>query len=234
MTDPAFSDRPFVYRPNTSDQGMIWQVFSNKDYDIRRLGRGEELLAYWQGRATAGERPLIVDAGANIGAASVYFNREFPNAQIVAIEPDRGNFEILCKNTAGLPVYCHNAAVTSQPGRVRLHDPGLGHCGFRTGPLAAGMANTMVVESLQINQILESGPQNLYPFIVKIDIEGAEGELFSGGIEWIERTPLVIIELHDWLIPKGQTSRSFLRAVSELDRDFVYIGENIFSINNRL
>jgi len=234
MSGPAPADGRFVYRPNTTDAGMMWQVFHNQDYDIRRLRRGEELLAYWRARTELGERPLIVDAGANIGAAAVYFSRAFPNAQVVAIEPDRGNFDLLARNTAGLAVACRHAAVTARPGPVRLYDPGEGHCGFRTGPLAGGATDEAVVDSVQIAEIFASSPQGLYPFIVKIDIEGAEAELFSESIEWIERTPLIIIELHDWLIPKGLTSRNFLSAVAGLDRDFVYLGENVFSIAHRL
>ena len=72
------------------------------------------------------------------------------------------------------------------------------------------------------------------PFIVKIDIEGGEQDVFSGNTEWVARTPVLIIELHDWLIPKGGTSGPFLKCISALDRDFVYIGEAIFSIANDL
>jgi len=235
MSDRPEPARPFVYRPGSSDKGIIWQVFQNKDYDLRALRRGEELLAYWQSRSAAGERPLIVDAGANIGAASVYFCGEFPNARIVAIEPDRGNFDLLCRNTEGLPVTCHHAAVTARPGPVAVVDPGEGFCGFRTVPQAAGMVDAAaVVESIQLNVIFAARSPELYPFIVKIDIEGAEGELFSEAVEWIEQTPLVIVELHDWLMPKARTSRNFLRIVSGLDRDFVYLGENVFSIANTL
>ena len=51
---------------------------------------------------------------------------------------------------------------------------------------------------------------------MKIDIEGGEDDLFSGDLDWLERTPLVIIELHDWLFPNEPRSRNFLRAVSRL------------------
>jgi FkbM family methyltransferase len=40
----------------------------------------------------------IIDAGANIGLASVYFSQRFVNSTIVAIEPSKENFEILSKN----------------------------------------------------------------------------------------------------------------------------------------
>ena len=52
--------------------------------------------------------------------------------------------------------------------------------------------------------------------------------------DWLKKIPMVIIELHDWLLPKQRTSANFLKTVSELDRDFNIKGENIFSIKNTL
>jgi hypothetical protein len=70
------------------------------------------------------------------------------------------------------------------------------------------------------------------PFIVKIDIEGFEENLFEKNTEWLDKFPLLIIELHDWMIPKSANSQNFLRCVSKLNRDFIYINENVFSIKN--
>ena len=68
--------------------------------------------------------------------------------------------------------------------------------------------------------------------IAKIDIEGAETELFSQSTVWIDHFPLVIVELHDWMMPGQARSRAFLQAISSRDRDFVQIRENSFSIRN--
>jgi FkbM family methyltransferase len=234
MSEVLPADRPFVYRRNTSDEAVIRQIFHDRDYDLGRLRRGSELLAFWRSKAAAGLRPLIVDAGANIGASSVYFNQQFPDALIFAIEPDRENFEFLTRNVAGLPVSCCNGAVTSRPGRVKVVDTGAGNWGFRTTLMADGEVNASAVESVQVDRILDMYSRETYPLIVKIDIEGAEDELFSCNIEWLDRVPLIIIELHDWLLPKRRTSGNFLKAIAPLDRDFVCIGENIFSIDNSI
>ena len=88
---------------------------------------------------------------------------------------------------------------------------------------------------LSINSLVKDAEsKKLQPFIIKIDIEGFESELFSQNTEWIDRFPVLIIELHDWVRPKEKTSLTFLNAISKLDRDFVYVKENIFSISNRI
>ena len=48
---------------------------------------------------------------------------------------------------------------------------------------------------------------------------------------WMNRTPIIIIELHDWMLPGEGTSLPFLKQVAQLDREFIYIGENVFSIS---
>ena len=90
------------------------------------------------------------------------------------------------------------------------------------------------MKCITVNEIYASRSQDCSPFIVKIDIEGGESALFSTNTEWVATTPLIIIELHDWLLPGKAASRSFLQCIAGQDRDFVYIGENIFSIDNNL
>jgi FkbM family methyltransferase len=199
--------------------------------DLRRLRRYQEILAFVQSLEQAGLRPLIVDAGANIGATSVYLALTFPSARVVAVEPEPGNFALLTSNVVGSNVCCLQAAISSQSGRTRVIDPGEGHWGYRTGPAGAGpeVARTMVSQIYR-----EQGPPPYHPFLVKVDIEGGEKDLFEASTDWVGRTPLLIVELHDWLLPRQGTALPFLRCVSALDRDFVHIGENVYSIANHL
>lgn len=225
--------RKFQLRPNTSDEGVITQVLKNSDYNFRRLRRGAELVAVYDRIAASGKAPLIVDAGANIGASPVYFAYSFPKARVVAIEPEHDNFDLLSANTQGLPVECIRGALASKPGSIDLVDPGEGSWGFRTSSSGAGKATNQSVECVTINDIYASHT-DCSPFIAKIDIEGGEHDLFSANTDWVAKTPLIIVELHDWLLLGSANSRPFLRCISGHDRDFVYIGENIFSIDNAL
>lgn len=43
---------------------------------------------------------VIVDTGANIGLAAIFFANWYPEARIIAVEPDSSNYETLRKNIA--------------------------------------------------------------------------------------------------------------------------------------
>ena len=90
------------------------------------------------------------------------------------------------------------------------------------------------VQGVTVPEILARYPKSggYLPFIVKIDIEGFESDLFAENTAWVDEFPILIIEMHDWLFPGQGTSSNFLKAIAGLDRDFVYLGENVFSIRN--
>ena len=70
--------------------------------------------------------------------------------------------------------------------------------------------------------------------VVKIDIEGGEKRVFADGAPWLERTPMLIIELHDWMLPGEGTSTGFRRAIAQHDFEVVLRGENVLCFNRRL
>lgn len=70
----------------------------NSTYDDDR-GVLNEILTYdW------GIDPIrtFVDVGSHIGAATVYVKTLWPDAEVVAIEPDADNYEVLVQNTQNL------------------------------------------------------------------------------------------------------------------------------------
>ena len=217
---PERGSRAFRYRATRADRGVVAQIFESQDYSLGRLQRGADLVALYERIG----RPLILDLGANIGAAAVYFGMHFPRAHIVALEPQADNFALLKENVAGLDVDARLAAIGSRDGEAALVDPGEGEWGYRT---SAGRGVRMESAARLVAEKMAAG---YAPYIAKIDIEGAEAELFAGDTAWAERFPLVIIELHDWLLPRAGTSRAFLSWAAAQPRDFVPIGENVFSI----
>jgi hypothetical protein len=62
-------------RLNSSDARTFIQVFRDKEYDLLGRGQGQfaRVMATYQQMLDAGQTPIIIDAGANVGAASISF-----------------------------------------------------------------------------------------------------------------------------------------------------------------
>lgn len=209
------------------DLDVVAQIYRSEDYNLRRLRRWRDIDACYRRIVDGAQVPLIVDCGANIGASATYFAEQFAQARVLAVEPQPGNFALLSRNCAANPrIVPVHAAVASEDKRGAMLDPGKGNWAFRVSEQADGE-----VELVSMNSLLARGEG--VPFVVKIDIEGFEAELFSRNLEWLDRFYVLIIELHDWMLPRQRSAQSFLRAIGALDRDFMHAGENVFSIANR-
>lgn len=173
---------PIYVRLGTSDVGFCDQILRRGAYDLP-LTRSPQ---------------VIVDAGANIGLASRFFAARYPQARILALEPASANCEQLCKNVAGVsgitPV---RAALWRAPGEVDIFNPTGRHGAFRTqrGASVRGAA----IE--RAPAVTVSGLMASYDLpqidLLKVDIEGAEREVFADAADWIDRVGVIIIELHD-------------------------------------
>jgi methyltransferase, FkbM family len=219
-------------RNGTPDWMTFDQIFIEEDYDLRQLARFDELRQQCEAISSDGHTPLIIDLGANVGFSAVYFHLNWPAARIIAVEPDPENLERLRSNVGGISeVEVIGAAISSHDGQLQIKDPSAQANAVRV--VEAGEGQGVSVPAITVPQILERHyAQGCRPFIVKADIEGAEADLFSSNVEWIDSVPLMIVELHDWLYPQERTSGAFLSAIAERDRDFVYFDENVFSIRN--
>lgn len=187
---------PVWARLGTSDLGVFRQVLIDEDYRFR----------------SSAQPRLIIDAGANVGYASVYFANRFPEAAIIAIEPDVGNFHLLQRNTAAYPqVRCVRAGLWSKDCFLKISNPGGGTCAFR---VEETMDPENAIPAVNLATLLESSGFDRIG-ILKIDIEGAEKELFSAhnSANWIARTDLMMIELHDRLVPGCEAA--MLQAVQD-------------------
>ena len=180
---------PFRLRIPSSDVTTYRQVFIKREYEFNLKNTPE----------------IIVDAGANIGLASIYFANKYPQAKIIAIEPEQSNFELLKENAAPyaniIPV---QAAVWHKNEEVNLIDPGLGKWGFMTEAMhtlechsgeachtVMGMTIDKIVQDYDLERIN----------ILKVDIEGAEKEVFSDASSWLEKVDSIVIELHECMKP---------------------------------
>jgi FkbM family methyltransferase len=213
-----------------TDLLTLGQIYLAEDYALHRLARSRAVDACYKAIVERGNIPLIVDCGGNIGLASRYFSDDYDKAKVVCIEPDIANINQAGKNNQSGNVEFLTAAVGSEDGKGDIERAGLSCNAYKISSSDSGETPIVSINSL----LARYQGTDCIPFIIKIDIEGFESDLFSKNLEWIESFPLLIIELHDWMLPGSANSGNFLRAISQLDRDFVYLSENVFSISNRL
>lgn len=146
------------------------------------------------------------------------------------------NFQQLQHNLAPHGRTLHlQAAIGPEAGEVRIANPEAEAWAIRTTrePTASGPAVPMItVEQALARAQAAAGERPVVPFICKIDIEGFERELFSVDTPWFDAFPIVIVELHDWLLPGQGTSAPFLKRLAEGPaRDLVQRGENLFVLS---
>ena len=89
------------------------------------------------------------------------------------------------------------------------------------------------MQTVTVRELLQREPNGL-PFIVKIDIEGGEIELFRSNVEWIEQTPLIVFELHDWQGGWRGAEHSVFSRLSTHPRDYMLRADNMFSFAHSL
>ena len=187
---PERAAHPLTLRAGSSDVMTYEQVFVERQYAIN--------LA---------EPPrTIVDCGGYVGLTAVYFTTTFPEAKIVAVEPDPENFDVLRENVAPYPnVVPVHGAVWSEETVLRVIDPGVGSWGYRTLPgRSGGSPARCEVRAQTIPQLIEEHELGQID-ILKLDIEGAEKQVLQESGEWIDRVSVLAVEIHPDLDPAVAT-----------------------------
>lgn len=189
---------PFYLRPKTSDAHVFEHVFLDTEYELKIQGLDPR---------------LIIDGGANIGSTSVYFANLFPNATIIAVEPDAHNYSILLRNTKPyaniVPV---QGAIWNYNTSLKIQNPNDASWSFRMEE-AANTGNGELIKAYTVSDLIHMSKKDKVD-ILKLDIEGGEKELFDSNYEiWLDKVHIVIAELHDRLV-EG-CSNSFYKAITK-------------------
>src|SRR5215831_10504171 len=145
---------------------------------------------------TASETPRILDCGANIGLASLFFKRRFPAARITAYEADPALFAIARANLAAngaADVDLVNAAVWRSAGRVTFRAEGT-DSGMIHGLAGAVEGPAVDVPSLRLRDILNVERIDL----LKLDIEGAEDAVLADCEPVLDRVGAIVMDLHEF------------------------------------
>jgi len=146
------------------------------------------------------ENPVIVDAGAHIGMATLYYKMLFPESRIIAFEPVPYNFAILEKNIHENQlenVELLQAVIAPKSGVLRIQEP-IGEGAWRSGAGIIpkgwkGIQNNqeIKVEAIGIQEILHEKID-----IFKMDIEGMEYEVIRNAGVLLRNVKNWIIEVH--------------------------------------
>lgn len=155
----------FEYSKRAGLYGMFKEIFIDQNYFF-----------------PATKAPLtIIDCGTNIGISLLYFRAQAPNAKIIAFEPNPHTFAYAARNVAAnnLDVTLYNVGVGAKSEQVSFFTEiaDLTSQSASSTQQLATKAYAMTEISVQIEPLSKyiTGPVD----ILKLDIEGAEGEVIA-------------------------------------------------------
>lgn len=199
---------PIKIRTKTTDINVFEQIFVRQEYNFPIDIKPK----------------LIIDGGANVGYASIFFANKFQEAQIIAVEPEKSNFEILTENISYYPnIKIIESAIWDEDTYLKIKDVGLGKWGFMVEKAQSDESNSFKAVTIQ-TLLADSGYEKID--ILKLDIEGSEKEIFSRNYdEWLGKVRILAIELHDRMKPG--CSNAFYSATRNYNFKETQKGENI-------
>ncbi len=190
---------PYIRFPNINHSRRI-RVVGGAEITYR-LNRGDiqSIREVWLDQAyklTINTRlAVVVDLGANIGLTSLWLAKRYGCERIIAIEPSVENARLTRENLErnGICAEVVEVAIGPVDGTVRFspaRESNVGRTGFgdRTVPM------------MSMFSVLNRLPSPVGVDLVKMDIEGAEEELLTGDLSWLERVKSLIIEFHPTLV----------------------------------
>ena len=151
--------------------------------------------------------PRILDCGANIGLASMYFKRRYPHAKVTAFEADPRLASIcvrnLAVNNATEQMEVKQAAVWTADGTVEFICEGTdsGAIASLDEPIQGPVAR---VPSVRLRDWLDE-PVDL----LKLDVEGAELPVLEDCRDRLRNVRAMFVELHESNPGRRQTGSMF-------------------------
>jgi len=155
----------------------------------------------------------FLDVGAHFGLFSLAALDARPDASVLALEPSPTAFTILRWHLDRLPaerVVALQVAAGESPGQVSFHQAndrsGMLHCVAQS----ADQAEVQQVQVVTLDDVCAA--RQFSPTVIKIDVEGYEGELIRGATRILaEDRPTIVLELHgNFLNERGLTATEVL------------------------
>ncbi len=145
--------------------GMFKEIFLEQNYLI----------------APTKEKIKIIDCGSNIGVSILYFKFLAPNAEIISFEPNPHTFAVLKQNieSNGLSVQLHNAGVAKEVGEMTIYTD-KDDMSSQSASATKHLTNKQrPLEPVQVKMVTLSSFITEPVDVLKLDIEGAEGEVLE-------------------------------------------------------
>lgn len=134
-------------------------------------------------------RPYIIDCGANIGLSVIYLKRLFPDAEIIAFEPDEQNFRLLQENIHAFGY----AGIIARKEAVWIKNEMMSFSGKGSteSKLLPDSDQPASVNAIRLKEIV-----NRKVDFLKIDIEGAEYAVINDLRESLHFVQHLFLEYH--------------------------------------
>lgn len=198
---------PILARYQSSDVDVFYQIFIEEEYSgLKNLDASK----------------LIIDCGANVGYSSIYFLNKYPEAHVIAVEPDTENFKLCQKNLApyGERVTLINSAIWSHKTGLVVYNYGEGN-EWQTQVKECEAHETPDLFATDIQSLLERFNAQQSIDLLKIDIEGAESVIFAQNYQtWLNNVQNLVIELHS-----QECENIFFQAMSAYEYELSTSGE---------
>lgn len=202
------TDGDIWLRDDSSDEALFAELVGKDEYGY---------IAFKQ------EPKVIIDVGANIGLSSRLFANRYPEATVIAIEAESENYKLLQCNANGHPrIIPLHAALMSTDGYGHIVDVGEGDLAYQVSLSSGEGPSVKCISFKTLKQMYNIDTIDL----LKMDIEGAEYELFKNNQINFSQVGTLVIELHDRIRPG--CNKCFFETIKN-HYDFEWIGgENYY------
>jgi FkbM family methyltransferase len=141
----------------------------------------------------------ILDLGGNIGLASVFLAKQYPQAQVCCVEPVPDNLLVLRRNIEDnqLPIRVVAAAVGARDGRTKFNlssDPRQ-HAASDSKVIIEPTGTVIDADVISVPSLMRIMGWDEFD-LLKVDIEGAEAEVLGGRPQWLAKVRYIIGEGH--------------------------------------
>ncbi len=179
----------FMRNHNHSDYKVFKQIFNHKEFEV--------VLKMILLNKKSNKEINIIDAGANVGYTSLFFNHFIKSSKIFGIEPSENNCEIYKLNSR----YFNNIKIYERALSEKSNILFDLNSDFRDGKdwsIATKENQNGTIQGITIQEIINENNLD-YISLLKIDIEGAERFIFKKGnnLDFLKITEIITIEIHD-------------------------------------